>query len=279
MLTMLAQTEFFTSLVKENTRVKDDYVNATVWSKAFGREWRVYRQSKRCKRTIDNLVKEYHITIRDVVEAKPGKVPETWVHPEIAIDFAEWLSPAFSSFVKRIFIRYLKADPTLAADILARNYNNERVERAKCRLHCSDTNKTTAQLAFASGLPIAQLHNDRYYGLYDEPASKLREMAGLKAKQTPLDAMSAADLNFNSLANYFAVKSGKADRLYHYALSLRNAFETETGQKLVPQWEEQKMRADQAKTIAYGQTYQTELPLSPPPPPVLKSGRPLPKVS
>ena len=158
MLTMLAQTEFFTSLVKENTRVKDDYVNATVWSKAFGREWRVYRQSKRCKRTIDNLVKEYHITIRDVVEAKPGKVPETWVHPEIAIDFAEWLSPEFSSFVKRIFIRYLKGDRTLAAEILARDHNRDRVERAKNRLHCSDTNKTTAQLAFAAKKPIAQVH-------------------------------------------------------------------------------------------------------------------------
>lgn len=92
------------------------------------------------------------------MEAKRGKDSETWVHPEIAIDFAEWLSPEFSSFVKRIFIRYLKGDRTLAAEILARNYNNERVERAKTRLHCSDTNKTTAQLAFAAGLPIAQVH-------------------------------------------------------------------------------------------------------------------------
>lgn len=56
------------------------------------------------------LTKDYHLRISQVVEAKPGKVPETWVYPEIAIDFAEWLSPEFSSFVKRIFIRYLKGD-------------------------------------------------------------------------------------------------------------------------------------------------------------------------
>ena len=118
MLTMLAQTEYFTCLVKEDMRPKDDYVNATNWSKAFGKEWRAYRQSQRCKRTIDVLVRESDITISDVVETRRGKVHETWVHPEIAIDFAEWLSPEFSSFVKRIFIRYLKGDRTLAAEIL-----------------------------------------------------------------------------------------------------------------------------------------------------------------
>jgi hypothetical protein len=86
MKTMLIQTEFFTCLVKENTRVKDDYVNATVWSKAFGREWRVYRKSQRCKRTVDNLVQELNSTIRDVIEGGRGRTSETWVHPEIAID-------------------------------------------------------------------------------------------------------------------------------------------------------------------------------------------------
>ena len=97
--------------------------------------------------------------ILHLVEAKPGKVPETWASPEMAIDFAEWLSLEFSSFVKRIFIRYLKGDHTLAAEILARDHNRDRVERAKNRLHCSDTNKTTAQLAFAAILLMAQVYS------------------------------------------------------------------------------------------------------------------------
>jgi hypothetical protein len=39
------------------------------------------------------------VQILHLIEVKRGKDSETWVHPEIAIDFAEWLSPEFSSFV------------------------------------------------------------------------------------------------------------------------------------------------------------------------------------
>lgn len=108
------------------------------------------------------MTKDLDRPISAVIETKRGKDSETWASPEIAIDFAEWLSPEFSSFVKRIFIKYLKGDRTLAAEILARDYNHDRVERAKNRLHCSDTNKTTAQLAFAANLLIAQLHLKRH---------------------------------------------------------------------------------------------------------------------
>ncbi len=88
MLTMIAQTEYFTCLVKDNTRQSDDYVNATNWSKAFGKEWRAYRQSQRCKRTTNALVRELDITISDLMQSSRGKGYETLVHPEIAIDFA-----------------------------------------------------------------------------------------------------------------------------------------------------------------------------------------------
>lgn len=114
MRSMIAQTEYFTCLVKDNTRPNDDYVNATNWSRAFGKEWRKYKQSQRCKKTVKVLTDDLDSPISAVIETKRGKHSETWVHPEIAIDFAEWLSPEFSSFVKRIFIRYLKGDrPTI----------------------------------------------------------------------------------------------------------------------------------------------------------------------
>jgi len=64
----------------------DDYVNATNWSKAFGKEWKSYRRSSRFKKLADVLTKDYQVQILHLVEAKPGKVPETWASPEIAID-------------------------------------------------------------------------------------------------------------------------------------------------------------------------------------------------
>lgn len=259
---MLAQTEFFTGLVKDSTRANDDYVNATNWSKAFGREWRDYRKTVRCKKLVKVLMADFNVTNRHIVETPRSKVHETWVHPVIAIDFAEWLAPEFSLFVKRIFIRYLKDDRSRDAEARARDHNHERVERAKNRLHCSDSNKTTAKLAFAWNVPVAKLHNDRYYGLYDMSASELRELAGIKQKQTPLDAMSSRDLNLNSLVNIICAEANNPDGFIDCGNNLKQVYQLQTGKKLEPLWEDKKMRADQAKHIAYGQTYQTELPLS-----------------
>ncbi len=42
---------------------------------------------------------DYEVGISDLIETRLGKDSETWASPEIAIDFAEWLSPEFSSFV------------------------------------------------------------------------------------------------------------------------------------------------------------------------------------
>jgi hypothetical protein len=64
---------------------------------------------------------DYKVGIPDLMETGRGKSSETWVHPEIAIDFAEWLSPEFSSFVKRIFIRYLKGDHARRDKIYSRS--------------------------------------------------------------------------------------------------------------------------------------------------------------
>ncbi len=54
------------------------------------------------------LGKDYKVGISDLVEVRHGKVHETWASPEIAIDFAGWLSLKFSAFVRPIFIQYLK---------------------------------------------------------------------------------------------------------------------------------------------------------------------------
>ncbi len=88
MLSMIAQTEYFTCLVKDNTRQGDDYVNATNWSKAFGKEWKRYRESVRLKKLTKILMTDYKVGISDLVEVRHGKVHETWASPEIAIDFA-----------------------------------------------------------------------------------------------------------------------------------------------------------------------------------------------
>ena len=161
----------FSLLVSENTRDSDDYVNATTWSKAFGKEWRKYKESARCKKISNALVSDLDIRNSDVMQSTRGKGSETWVHPVIAIDFAEWLSPEFSLFVKKIFLKYLNGDAELGAELIIRDHNKDRVERAKKRVLVTTTNKETMELAKKTGTPYAQVHNDRYRGLYQLTSS------------------------------------------------------------------------------------------------------------
>ncbi|MBC5794222.1 KilA-N domain-containing protein [Sphaerospermopsis sp. LEGE 00249] len=44
----------------------------------------------------------------------------TWVHPIMAVHLASYLDPAFANYVAEVFVRYITADPYLAADIASR---------------------------------------------------------------------------------------------------------------------------------------------------------------
>lgn len=252
----------FAALVSKNTREGDEYVNATTWSKAFGKEWRKYKESQRCKKITKSLASELDSRNQDVIQSSRGKGSETWVHPVIAIDFAEWLSPEFSLFVKQIFLKYLKGDAELGAELIIRDHNKERVERAKKRVLVTTTNKETMELAKETGTPYAQIHNDRYRGLYQMDAKQLRADGGLDKKETPLDALSEYDLVLNSLVNLRAKMLGNPNSIHQVANTVRKSHKEDFGTDLKPTWEENRLRPSQARNIAYGQNYQTELPFA-----------------
>ena len=54
------------------------------------------------------------------VVSRPGRHGGTYADPRLALDYAEYLSPALALEVKGIFIRYLQADAALADDVLER---------------------------------------------------------------------------------------------------------------------------------------------------------------
>jgi hypothetical protein len=108
------------------------------------KEWANYKRSARCKKTVALLTKDLDLRISQVIETRLGKDSETWVHPEIAIDFAEWLSPEFSSFVRRIFIRYLKGDRARRDKIYSRSIQFG-VDLAKLSLGARSPKKTAVK--------------------------------------------------------------------------------------------------------------------------------------
>jgi hypothetical protein len=185
----------------------------------------------------------------------------TFIHPVLAIKLAEWLSPEFDVFVKETFKAFIENPEDFAAEILIKSHNKGRVDRAKNRLLCSDTNKQTAEIAHKAGLNIGKVHNDRYNGLYRKTASQMRVEAGIGKDETPLDSMSSRDLQMNGLANTLTLESGDADMLFDFANDIRESYERRMKKPLVPCFEEKKLRPNQAKAIAYSLDYQSELPV------------------
>jgi hypothetical protein len=155
--------------------------------------------------------------------------------------------------------RYIKGDADLGMEMIIRDHNKERVDRAKKRLLVCDTNKEANELAFKNGVSPSQIHNDRYRGLYQMNASQLREDGDISKKKTPLDAMSTYDLTLNSLANMMALQCENPNAIMGVSVGLRDLHESKTGKKLKPTWEKHSLRPDQArKLLSVGQM---ELPL------------------
>lgn len=145
--------------------------------------------------------------------------------------------------------RYIEGDADLGVEMIYRDHNKERVDRAKKRLLVCDTNKEAAELAAKHGVPQSQVHNDRYRGLYEMNAQQLREDGKISKGKTPLDAMSTYDLALNSVANMMALQSDNPNAILGVSVGLRDLHESKTGKPLTPTWEEKALRPDQARKV------------------------------
>ena len=83
-------------------RESDGFINATAMCKAAGREYSRYRELKQTNEflqalTLDLGLSEVQLTHR--IGGAPGGDPRNqgiWVHPQVAINLAQWLSPKFA---------------------------------------------------------------------------------------------------------------------------------------------------------------------------------------
>lgn len=92
-------------------------------------------------------------------------------------------------------------------------------------------------------------------------AKQLREDGGLDKKETPLDAFSEYDLVLNSLVNLRAKMLGNPNAIQQVANTVRKSHKEDFGTDLKPTWELNRLRPSQARLLAYGQSYQGELPV------------------
>jgi hypothetical protein len=142
--------------------------------------------------------------------------------------------------------RYLEGDAELGAEMIIRDHNLKRQERAKKRLLVCDTNKEIAEMVTNFGVNPGKIHNDRYKGLYGKIAEEMRKEAGIKSKETPLNVLSTRDLTLNSLVNQLALESNP-NLTFDIAKGISSGIEKSMKKPLEPIYEKEKLQISKAK--------------------------------
>jgi len=98
-------------------RTTDGYVNATAMCQANGKTWSKYRESDRCQTYMDALAETSEIRMFDLIESRQGQGGGTWVHPQIAVDLARWISAPFAVWMDSWFIGELNAQVSQVREV------------------------------------------------------------------------------------------------------------------------------------------------------------------
>ena len=253
------------ALIEQTRRSGDDFVNATEWCKRYGTEWKQFARLSSTQKYVEALCINKGVHKKHLLESGNGSGSKTYVHPLLFIELIRWLDKGVSVFVNEVFQKYLEGDADLGLDIMLRDHNKGRLERAKSRLRVVDANKQVAELAVKNQVRPDQVHNDRYKGLYQKSCSQLRSEAQahgigeLRDDETPLNLMSNYDLAMNELANMMALKSENPNAIFSCASDLREVHEKRVGTKLVPEWKDNRMQPGKARKLL--NTPQLELPM------------------
>ena len=89
-------------------RTTDGYVNATAMCRANGKQWSKYRESDRCQTYLDALAETSGIRMFDLIESRQGQGGGTWVHPQVAVDLARWISAPFAVWMDGWFLESIQ---------------------------------------------------------------------------------------------------------------------------------------------------------------------------
>jgi hypothetical protein len=95
-------------------RTTDGYVNATAMCKANSKQWNDYWRTDRATAYLEALCTETGIPVSSLcLSLKGGSHQGTWVHPQVAVDLARWISAPFAVWMDGWFLESIQqAQPT-----------------------------------------------------------------------------------------------------------------------------------------------------------------------
>lgn len=174
------------------SRISDGYVNATALCKAGGRKWRDWHVNKDSKMLIDHIALKVGIPAFKLIESSRGRNGQTWVHPDIAIDLAQWIGVDFKYAVIQLVKNEIKEH------LLLPNAQPQSTEWFKARSDGKEVRKTLSQTAIdygKTGGQIANMTNQIYRGTFDMDRKAVSNVLGLREKDNLRDHLTAPSLH------------------------------------------------------------------------------------
>jgi len=96
-------------------RSSDGYVNATAMCRVAGKQFKHYNANAQTKAFFAALESEVGIPTTKLVQSVSGgdyRIQGTWVHPQVAVHLAQWLSPVFAVRVSKWVYDWLSGQGT-----------------------------------------------------------------------------------------------------------------------------------------------------------------------
>jgi len=97
-------------------RTTDGFVNATAMCRANGRQWSKYRETDRCQEYIDALSQTSDFGGLSPIDTRAGNGGGTWVHPQVAVDLARWISAPFAVWMDGWFLEEINGRASQVQD-------------------------------------------------------------------------------------------------------------------------------------------------------------------
>ncbi len=92
-------------------RPMDGYINATEMCKAAEKQWKHYNENASTKAFFKELSSVVGIPTTELIQTIQGGKPElqgTWIHPKVAINLGQWLSPKFAVWVTHCITEWVE---------------------------------------------------------------------------------------------------------------------------------------------------------------------------
>jgi len=92
-------------------RPDDGYVNATKLCQTTGKSWKHYYQPVKTKTFLKALSECTRLSLNVLVVNGKNRFQHTWIHPDVAIHLAQWLSPHVAVAVVEMVRRFAAEHP------------------------------------------------------------------------------------------------------------------------------------------------------------------------